>query len=250
MIRHAFKTLFLFAFLAITPLNDAFAQQLGVKDIKVGEGAEAFNFSKVKVHYTGWLMDGKKFDSSKDRGQPFEFMVMARQVIPGWDLGVSGMKVGGVRELIVPPQLGYGKRGVGPIPPNATLKFEIELLEVDGPAFGNVDNDQLKALMAKGVKVIDIRRPEEWKKTGIIEGSIPLTAFDRRMQLVSGFSEKLEATVKRDEPLIFICRTGNRSSMLANALSQQAGYKKIQNHTLGITHWIGEKLPVVAYKGS
>jgi len=249
MIRTAAKALLFIAVFAFAPLPTASAQQLGVKDIKVGDGAQAFNFSKVKVHYTGWLMNGTKFDSSKDRGRPFEFMVMARQVIPGWDMGVSGMKVGGIRELIVPPQLGYGARGVGPIPPNATLKFEIELIAVDGPAYSNVDNNELKAMMAKGVKVIDIRRPEEWKKTGIIEGSIPITAFDRRMQLVAGFSDKLEKAVKRDEAFILICRTGNRSSILADALTRQAGYKKIQNHTRGITSWIGEKRPVAPYKG-
>lgn len=246
MTRTVARVFFLLIGLTFTPLVGLHAQQLGVTDIKVGEGAEAFSFSKVKVHYTGWLMNGEKFDSSKDRDRPFEFMVMARQVIPGWDMGVSGMRVGGIRELIVPPQLGYGPQGAGPIPPNATLKFEIELLAVDGPAFANVDNDGLKTLMEKGVKVIDIRRPEEWQKTGIIEGSLPLTAFDRRMQLAPGFTEKLAQTVKRDEPFVLICRTGNRSAMLAEALTRQAGYQKIHNHTRGITDWIGQKRPVTA----
>jgi peptidylprolyl isomerase len=87
------------------------------------------------VHYTGWLWEnnekGKKFDSSKDRGQPFSFQVGERQVIQGWDEGVAGMKVGGKRELRIPPDLGYGRRGAGGvIPPNATLFFEVELLEL------------------------------------------------------------------------------------------------------------------------
>ena len=102
-------------------------------DEKVGDGAEAKPGDKVKVHYTGNLTDkkGKKFDSSRDRGEPFQFTLGAGQVIPGWDKGVKGMKVGGQRTLTISPELGYGARGAGgAIPPNATLYFEVELLEV------------------------------------------------------------------------------------------------------------------------
>jgi FKBP-type peptidyl-prolyl cis-trans isomerase len=95
-----------------------------------GDGNEARAGDTVSVHYTGWLVDGNKFDSSRDRGQPFVFPLGAGRVIKGWDEGVAGMKVGGVRKLIVPPELGYGERGIGPIPPNSTLIFEVELLEV------------------------------------------------------------------------------------------------------------------------
>ena len=111
---------------------------LQYEDTVAGSGAEATAGQRVKVHYTGWLHDptapnqrGKKFDSSKDRGDPFAFPLGAGHVIRGWDEGVQGMKVGGTRVLVIPPQLGYGARGAGGvIPPNATLMFEVELLGV------------------------------------------------------------------------------------------------------------------------
>jgi FKBP-type peptidyl-prolyl cis-trans isomerase FkpA len=106
-----------------------------IEDKSVGSGAEATAGQNVTVHYTGWLSDGgqrgKKFDSSKDRGDPFVFPLGQGHVIKGWDQGVQGMKVGGTRELTIPPEMGYGARGAGGvIPPNATLIFEVELLKV------------------------------------------------------------------------------------------------------------------------
>lgn len=111
------------------------ATGLKYEDAKAGTGAEAKIGSTLSMHYTGWLYNGgakgKKFDSSLDRGQPFEFQLGAGQVISGWDEGIQGMKVGGTRTLIIPPALGYGARGAGGvIPPNATLLFEVELLGV------------------------------------------------------------------------------------------------------------------------
>lgn len=104
---------------------------LVIEDVSVGTGAAAAAGRSVTVHYTGWLTDGTKFDSSKDRGEAFVFPLGARQVIAGWDEGVQGMRVGGVRRLTIPAALGYGARGAGGvIPPNATLVFEVELLGV------------------------------------------------------------------------------------------------------------------------
>ena len=102
-----------------------------MEDLVVGSGAAASSGQKVTVHYTGWLGNGTKFDSSKYRKDPFVFSLGKGQVIKGWDEGVQGMKVGGKRVLVIPPQLGYGARGAGGvIPPNATLMFEVELLRV------------------------------------------------------------------------------------------------------------------------
>jgi len=120
-------------------MADTGITQLQKDDVKVGNGTEARNGRMVRVHYTGWLYDasaankrGNKFDSSKDYNEPFEFTLGAQEVIPGWDEGVAGMKVGGTRILTVPPMMGYGARGTpdGSIPPNATLVFEVELVEV------------------------------------------------------------------------------------------------------------------------
>jgi FKBP-type peptidyl-prolyl cis-trans isomerase len=125
--------------------NDDFAPELGVdldamtqtasglyyQDLEVGEGAEAVTGSAATVHYEGFLANGNKFDSSRDRDEPFTFAVGIGGVIPGFDEGVSGMRVGGVRKLVIPPELAYGESGAGTvIPPNATLVFDIELLEV------------------------------------------------------------------------------------------------------------------------
>lgn len=105
------------------------ADDLEIEELAEGSGATATVGQRVDVHYTGWLTDGTKFDSSVDRGQPFSFNLGQQEVIRGWDVGVAGMKIGGKRKLTIPPHMAYGTRGAGGvIPPNATLVFEVELL--------------------------------------------------------------------------------------------------------------------------
>tara|TARA_B100001123_G_C15201759_1_gene983662 strand:- start:847 stop:1266 length:420 start_codon:yes stop_codon:yes gene_type:complete len=110
------------------------AEYLEVEDVTVGVGQAAQSGDAISVHYTGWLASGKKFDSSRDRGTPFSFRLGSGQVIQGWDRGLIGMQVGGVRRLTIPPDQGYGNREVGGglIPPNSTLIFEVELLSIEG----------------------------------------------------------------------------------------------------------------------
>ena len=122
---------------AVVALLGVYASNVGagfleIEDLQVGEGIEVANGDQVTVHYTGWLIDGTKFDSSLDRGKPFTFELGARQVIQGWDRGVRGMQVGGIRKLTIPPELAYGDRAVGGglIPANSTLVFEVKLLEI------------------------------------------------------------------------------------------------------------------------
>lgn len=232
----------LFLSLSMTVAN---AAGLEIKDLKAGEGAVAKLGDTVSVHYTGWLLSGKKFDSSVDRDQPFEFELGAGRVIKGWEQGVAGMHVGGKRELIIPPKLAYGKRAVGGglIPANSTLKFEVELLSIVEPPYANIGNTELEKLLAEGVKIYDIRRPEEWKQTGVVKGSRLLTLFTNK-GVNRDFMPTFAKEVKRDEKVIFICRTGNRTQKAADFISNQLGYDKVYNVKDGITRWIKEGHPV------
>lgn len=217
-------------------------EEIQIRDIEKGTGEEANVGETVVVHYTGWLMDGTKFDSSLDRGTPFSFTLGERRVIPGWEKGVEGMQVGGKRELIIPPEMGYGAQGAGGvIPPNATLKFEIELLEVKAKKFSDLNNEDLKGKLAAGTTVIDIRRPDEWQQTGVIPGSHLLTFFDANGNVNPAFGAELQKLVAGpSEEVVFICRTGRRSQVLSEYLSGQAGFTQVANVKDGILSWIDQ----------
>jgi rhodanese-related sulfurtransferase len=218
---------------------------LKIRVLQAGEGAEALPGCQIRVHYTGWTADGTPFDSSRDRGEPFSLALGAGQVIPGWEMGLTGMRVGERRELIIPPELAYGARGTGGvIPPNATLRFEVELLAVQPPLYGELDNDGLVRQMAAGVPVVDIRRPEEWRQTGVVKGSHLLTAFDPRGGIMPGFPAAFQQRFPPDAPVILICRTGARTATLARALAEQLEYKQVAHVSDGIMRWIGAGHPV------
>ncbi|MCW9001782.1 MAG: FKBP-type peptidyl-prolyl cis-trans isomerase [Rhodospirillales bacterium] len=244
--------LFLLAgLLSFAPVANAegYPQGMTVKDLAVGDGPVAEPGMKVTVHYTGWLANGTKFDSSVDRNQPFSFVLGGQEVIPGWDIGVDGMRVGGKRELIIPPQLAYGERGAGGvIPPNATLRFEVAIVAVEPPAYMNIDNEKLKTMLADGVKIVDIRRVDEWKKTGVVEGSALITFFDARGKVNPNFITAFADLVGKDEKVILICRTGNRTQTVSRFLSERMGYTGVHNVTRGITHWIAKGNPVAKVK--
>ena len=218
---------------------------VGIDEVNIGKGIDARPFSVVDVHYTGKLEDGTVFDSSLERGQPFRFTLGTGQVIPGWDIGIQGMKPGGKRKLKIPPALAYGQKGTGGvIPPNATLIFDVELVALTPPPFVSISNSELVTRLESGIKLIDIRRPEEWQQTGVVDGSIKSTAFDREGQFLKSFMEMLKKTVQPDEEFAVICRTGNRTANLSNWLVTRGGYRNVLNVQDGITSWIKEERPV------
>lgn len=227
--------------LILTPFT-ALAQDNGglqVKEVKTGDGEVAQLHSSVQVHYTGYLMDGTKFDSSVDRNQPFNFILGVGQVIPGWDKGVQGMRVGGKRELIIPPQLAYGARGAGDaIPPDATLRFEVELLGVSGPKYSNVDAAKVADLKAGGAKIVDIRMPQEWADTGVIDGAALIQAFGNNGRIIENFPPNFEAAVSREDSVVIVgSGDDQRAALVALILVERAGYSNVYNLAGGVEGW-------------
>ena len=250
------KNLSFFVSLAILTLfngNLAFSSEneLKITINQNGSGDSAETGMSVSVHYTGKLEDGTVFDSSIPRGQPFTFTLGAGQVIKGWDLGVEGMKLGEKRSLVIPPHLGYGIRGAGAtIPPNATLIFDIELLEVTMPITLKdlSPNDFIDAQENGGI-VIDIRREEEWKETGILQGSNTITAFTKDGNIHPDFPKKFFDLINDiDVPILLYCRTGNRTGILGQALIDQVGQTNVSHLSEGIVGWKKQGHPTVDYK--
>jgi len=202
-------------------------QTVMAKGVKInnnieGEGAEIINHSKIQVHYTGKLQDGTKFDSSYDRGEPFSFQIGVRQVIEGWETGLIGMKVGGKRTLIIPPELAYGERGAGDlIPPNATLIFDVEIIAVQDPGYGFVKASEIEVLQEEGYKFIDIRTKKERDHTGIVPGSLEITAFDIYGNFVPEFMKTFRDLIELDDKTVFISNEGEIASILANGFVEQ-----------------------------
>ena len=245
----------IFIFLAIMALftgNLAISSEneLKITINKEGSGDRAENGMSVSVHYTGKLEDGTVFDSSVPRGQPFTFTLGAGQVIKGWDLGVEGMTIGEKRNLVIPPHLGYGIRGAGAtIPPNATLIFDVELLEVTMPiTLGELSPQEFIEAQENGGVVIDIRREEEWNETGIIKGSQTITAFTKDGKIHPDFPKKFFDLIDDvDVPILLYCRTGNRTGILGKALIDQVGQTNVGHLSDGIVGWKKQGFPIVGF---
>ena len=200
----------------------SFAGDLQIKNNIEGEGIEIINHSKIQVHYLGKFEDGTKFDSSYDRGEPLSFQIGLSQVIEGWEKGLMGMKVEGKRTLIIPPELAYGERGAGDlIPPNTTLIFDIEIIDVQPPMYSLVITDEIKSLQKDNYKFIDIRTKKERDNTGVVPGSLEITAFDIYGNFVPEFMETFRELVSLDDNIVFISNDGEIASMLANGFVEQ-----------------------------
>ena len=207
-----------------------------------GTGPTIVNHSKISVHYRGTLDDGTEFDSSFKRNQPFVFQIGVRQVIPGWEIGLMGMKVGGKRKIKIPPELAYGKNGAGKsIPPNATLIFDVEIIAIQPPGYKIISINEFISMPKKDLIIIDIRTQEEWDKTGIIKGSKKINAFDQKGNLNPGFINSFKLLTKKNNlnsKVVFISSRGDISSILANGFVEKLGYKKMYSLKGGINEWI------------
>ena len=211
-----------------------------------GEGIEIVKHSKIQVHYTGKLQDGTKFDSSFDRGEPFSFQIGLRQVIEGWEIGLMGMKVGGKRTLIIPSELAYGERGAGDlIPPNATLTFDVEIVAVQEPGYGLVKATEMISLQEDGYKFIDIRTKKERDHTGIIPGSLEITAFDIYGNFVPEFMKTFQDLVDLNDNVVFISNEGKIASILANGFAEQLGAENMHALKGGIQELISENYELI-----
>ena len=230
MIKFFILTLVLISFSFFT-----YSAELEIVNDEPGDGISIINHSKIKVHYKGFLEDGKVFDSSYKRKEPFQFQIGTKQVIEGWEIGLIGMKIGGKRTLIVPPELGYGKKGAGKIiPPNSKLIFEIEIIDVQPPAYKLIKAKELKKKQEKGFIVIDIRSKKEWEETGIIPGSLQMTAFDKNGRFLNDFLKSFQSSFTTSDHIIFVSDKGDISSILANGFVEQLGAKNMYSLEGGI----------------
>lgn len=217
------------------------------KDIEIlsdipGEGIEIRNHFKVHVNYRGILEDGKEFDNSFKRNQPLIFQIGLRQVILGWEKGLIGMKVGGKRTIKIPPELGYGSKGSGElIPPNATLIFEVEIVNAFEPGYIKLSSHDLIQKQKEGLILIDIRTERERKFTGVIKGSIEITAFDLQGNFNPNFITTYQAAATKDDYVVFISNEGEISAILANGFVEQLGSINMYSLEGGIQNWIKEK---------
>ena len=228
------------------------ANDLKFETLVKGKGVVASIGKRVTVHYKGSLDTGEVFDASRTRGDPFSFELGAGQVIEGWEQGIQGMKIGEVRRLAIPPNLGYGEKGAGNvIPPNASLVFEVELLDVsESIKLRSIDPKSFLEAQQDGAVVIDIRREDEWKQTGIIAGAKTITAFEETGGIHPDFQNNFLTVVpSKDTQILLYCLIGKRSAGLGNALIDQLGYRNVFHLATGIQGWAKDGYGTTEHKG-
>ena len=230
--------------------SDSMAADLKIETVTEGNGAIASTGKRVSVRYKRMLSNGDVFDASGPHDKPFSFEIGKGQVISGWEQGVLGMRVGGLRKLTIPPELGYGAQGIdNAIPPNATLIFEIELLDVNEPInLGQANPEIFKQAQMDGAIIIDIRREDEWKETGIIDGAITITAFLESGNIHPEFQKKFFGIIPSEKtPIMLYCHVGGRTASLGNALINQLGYSNVSHLTDGIVGWLADGNKIITY---
>ena len=214
---------------------DVLSKEITILNDISGRGFEIINHTKVKVHYIGKLVNGKEFDNSYKRGEPITFQIGTRQVIQGWEIGLIGMKIGGKRTILIPPELAYGSRGAGEIiPPNATLIFDIEIVDAIPPKYKIIDSKQMLLAITGNFIIIDIRTEKEKNDTGTIPGSINLIAFDKFGNFNPSFLDDYNNKVKDTDKVIFVSEKGEISSILENGFVENLGKKNIYSLDGGI----------------
>ena len=238
--------------LAFSEMGSAvMANKLKIEVMQEGDGDVAEHGQRVTLHYEGRLTDDTVFDASKLRGHPFSFTIGAGQVIQGWEQGVTGMKVGEMRRLTIPAELGYGAIGAGGvIPAHATLVFDIELLTVNVPvSLGQATPSDLLQAQKDGVVIVDIRRPDEWLQTGVIAGAETITAFEANGNFHPDFKQQFMTLVPTPEtPVLLYCLMGARTSNLGMALIEQLGFLQVTHLSEGIMGWTADGYETIAYK--
>ena len=234
------KFIYILSIILIVSPN-LFSNEIEILSDIPGKGLKIKNHFKVHVNYRGTLEDGTEFDSSFNRNQPFVFQIGLNQVILGWEKGLMGMNVGGKRTIKIPPELGYGSKGAGElIPPNSTLIFEVEIIDAFKPGYINLFSEDLISKKIKDLILIDIRTEKDRKNTGIIEGSLEITAFDLQGNFNANFIKVYQSFTKKNDHVVFISNKGEISAILANGFIEQLG--SMNKYTLvgGIQNWLEE----------
>jgi len=223
-----------------------FSKEIIVLKDKTGDGFKIINHTKVKVHYKGLFENGLEFDNSYKRGQPIVFQIGTNQVIKGWELGLLGMKIGGKRTISIPPELAYGAKGIGDqIPPNSTLIFEIEIVDAILPKYKIIDSKQLLLAITGNFIIIDIRTPDQRKKTGVIPNSFLLTAFDKYGNFIPNFLTIYNKKILNSDKVIFVSDKGEVSAILANGFVENLGKKNIYSLKGGVQALIKDNFELV-----
>ena len=252
-----FLVLFIFSCTSKINISDNLSDNESIEILSEvhGLGDKIKNHYKISVHYVGTLEDGTEFDNSYKRNQPFVFQIGLRQVIPGWEIALMGMQVGGMKKFKVPPSLAYGNSGAGDlIPPNSSLIFDVEIINIKPPGYIEINSEQLLSLqkeklfllMEKKLILIDIRTEKERQLTGVIEGSYKIPAFDSKGNLNPYFLKNYNKSVKENDHVIFISEKGEVSAILANGFIENLGMKNIYSLQGGIQEWIikGNKINI------